>query len=290
MVLEERKNYYDILELTPDCHQDEINIAYQRARNSYCDESAALYSLLSTKDCQEILEQVEQAYSVLGDPLKRLEYNKVKNFSIPDSLKTFMSKHSGQSHEASVSTDLNLNKKNSDELQQLSQETINANLDYQKDALATSNSPINDLMDPLIYRQDHSQEQDQKGFKYTQAHSGRSEVAVSKIQAQQKFSLNFEPNYDFEQKIENTTEFNGNFLRAIRDYKNMTIERMADLTKISKTYLRHIEDENIEKLPAEVYTRGFVFQYAKILKLNPDLVATSYLKIIRDKKKGLDAH
>ena len=59
---------------------------------------------------------------------------------------------------------------------------------------------------------------------------------------------------------------------------------MAEMTKISKTYIRNIEDDEIAKLPADVYTRGFVYQYAKCLKLNPDVVAKSYIHHLRQLK------
>jgi cytoskeletal protein RodZ len=60
---------------------------------------------------------------------------------------------------------------------------------------------------------------------------------------------------------------------------------MADMTKVSKTYIRNIEDEAFDKLPAAVYVRGFVYQYAKSLKLNPELVANSFLYRLK-KAKG----
>jgi cytoskeletal protein RodZ len=52
---------------------------------------------------------------------------------------------------------------------------------------------------------------------------------------------------------------------------------MVEMTRISKTHLIAIENEDISKLPADVYVRGYVYQYAKVLKLNPDQVATSYI-------------
>ena len=56
------------------------------------------------------------------------------------------------------------------------------------------------------------------------------------------------------------------------------------MTRISKTYIKNIEEDEFSKLPADVYTRGFVYQYAKTLKLNPELAATSYLHNIRQLK------
>ena len=56
------------------------------------------------------------------------------------------------------------------------------------------------------------------------------------------------------------------------------------MTKISKTYIKNIEADDFSKLPADVYTRGFVYQYAKCLKLNPDVVAKSYIYNLRQLK------
>ncbi|MFP5458530.1 MAG: helix-turn-helix domain-containing protein, partial [Bacteriovoracia bacterium] len=84
-----------------------------------------------------------------------------------------------------------------------------------------------------------------------------------------------------EQKIEQSTEFPGAYLKQIREYKNVSMERIVEMTRISRTHLEAIEADNVAKLPADAYTRGFVAQYAKVLKLNPDLVATSYLHHIK---------
>jgi cytoskeletal protein RodZ len=89
-----------------------------------------------------------------------------------------------------------------------------------------------------------------------------------------------------EQKIEQSTEFTGAFLKQIREYKNVPMERLVEMTRISRTHLEAIEGDVIGKLPADVYTRGFVAQYAKVLKLNPDLVATSYIHHIKRLKGG----
>lgn len=100
---------------------------------------------------------------------------------------------------------------------------------------------------------------------------------MSKKLAKNRFSLDYQKDEAFEAEIEQATDFTGELLRRIREYKGVDIPRLSDMTKVSKTYLRHIEDEEVDKLPALVYVRGFVYQYAKCLKLNPDLVATSYI-------------
>lgn len=102
-------------------------------------------------------------------------------------------------------------------------------------------------------------------------------TSVNKLVAHKRFALDYVINADFEKEIEDTVEFTGEFLRKIREYKNLDIDRLSDMTKVSRTYLQGIENEDFSKLPAPVYVRGFVFQYAKCLKLQPEVVANSYL-------------
>ena len=66
---------------------------------------------------------------------------------------------------------------------------------------------------------------------------------ISKIVATNKYSLSYDANPDFEQVIEQTTEFTGEFLKKVREYRNVDVPRMAEMTKVSKAYLRNIEEE-----------------------------------------------
>jgi curved DNA-binding protein CbpA len=79
-------------------------------------------------------------------------------------------------------------------------------------------------------------------------------------------------------------EWSGIILRKTRESKRLSLDEVSSLTRISKTYLQAIEDETFDKLPAPVFVRGFIIQYAKILKLQPELVAATYMT--RFKKTG----
>ena len=114
-------------------------------------------------------------------------------------------------------------------------------------------------------------------------HTIYKEAQVSKIAAINRFALDYAVDPEMEEQIESCEVFSGEFLRQIREYKNVNIPRMSNMTKISKTYIKNLEDENIEALPALAYVRGFVYQYAKTLKLNPNYVANSYIARFRTK-------
>ena len=70
----------------------------------------------------------------------------------------------------------------------------------------------------------------------------------------------------------------GRHLRFVRLSKGMTLAQIADEIKVRPTLLDKIEQEQGEQLPAAVYVRGFVLQYAKLLGVSePERVAAAYL-------------
>ncbi|MFG1493593.1 helix-turn-helix domain-containing protein [Halobacteriovorax sp. ZH4_bin.1] len=109
---------------------------------------------------------------------------------------------------------------------------------------------------------------------------------MNRLVAKKRYGLEYEQNAEFEKEIEQCSEYTGEFLKKVREYKKVDVSRMSDMTKISKTFLQYIENEEVDKMPAIVYVRGFVYQYAKVLKLNPDLVANSYLQRVKALKEG----
>jgi curved DNA-binding protein CbpA len=87
----------------------------------------------------------------------------------------------------------------------------------------------------------------------------------------------YEIKKDFETEIENLTDFTGEFLRKVRTYKNINLEQLSKETRISRTYLNAIETEDYEALPAAVFVRGFLIQYARAIGLDEQKVASSFM-------------
>jgi flagellar biosynthesis protein FlhG len=74
------------------------------------------------------------------------------------------------------------------------------------------------------------------------------------------------------------TEFSGALLRAVRESQGTTLHQISERTKVGINYLRCLEEDEFEKLPAAVYVRGFVTEFAKCLRLDPEQVSQSYLR------------
>jgi curved DNA-binding protein CbpA len=77
------------------------------------------------------------------------------------------------------------------------------------------------------------------------------------------------------------TEFSGALLRRLRESCPADLETLAEITKISKRYLAQIEAHDFSGLPAAVYVRGFVTEYARVLGLDPQRVAQSYMSLYK---------
>jgi curved DNA-binding protein CbpA len=74
------------------------------------------------------------------------------------------------------------------------------------------------------------------------------------------------------------TEFTGSVLKMLREQRGLTLQNIADTTKLSTRHLEHIEDEVFPKLPARPYLRGFLVIYAKALGYEPDRIVNDFMK------------
>ena len=87
------------------------------------------------------------------------------------------------------------------------------------------------------------------------------------------------PNVAFE--VTSDTECSGSLLRRLRESADANLDSVAEITKISKRYLHALEENDFESLPAAVYVRGFVSEYARALGLDPKLVSKSYMSLYK---------
>jgi flagellar biosynthesis protein FlhG len=84
--------------------------------------------------------------------------------------------------------------------------------------------------------------------------------------------------HDPEPEVGPDTVFSGDLLRRLREARHIELADISQKTKIGVPHLRNLEDESFRALPALVYVRGFLAEYARYLKLDPKAVVTSYLQ------------
>jgi cytoskeletal protein RodZ len=83
-------------------------------------------------------------------------------------------------------------------------------------------------------------------------------------------------NLDIFLGVSNMMESPGKFLRKERETRNISLEEISKFTKIKQHYLKAIEEDRYELLPAVPYVKGFLNGYARYLTLNPKDIVLQY--------------
>jgi cytoskeleton protein RodZ len=68
----------------------------------------------------------------------------------------------------------------------------------------------------------------------------------------------------------------GEELRREREIRGISLKEISDATKISKRFLEALERNDHKTLPAPVFTRGFVREYARYVGLNAEEMVNRY--------------
>lgn len=73
----------------------------------------------------------------------------------------------------------------------------------------------------------------------------------------------------------------GSWLRSQRKIREVPLREISDATKISVRYLEALEEDRFDVLPAPVFAKGFLREYAKFVGLDSDEVVNSYLTALQ---------
>lgn len=263
MISKNKQSYYEILDVSLNANPEVIRTAYIRAKNAYNRDSLAAYSLFDREESKNILAEIEEAYTILSDAEKRRRYD--ESHGIVSSETVYDAYHKGNHVVAAFA-----------------RETMNP----VGDGFQFEDDPFRK---PLERQLAEARAQEQS------ARTGAKEPSpVERLRAAQENAVNpknfqlapreHETNPEMEERIKGLQNVNGSFLKAVREYKQVTIDEVMNIIKISKNYLHALEADDVAKLPASVFVRGFVIQYAKALKLDHEKVAAAYMEFFRAKR------
>lgn len=81
-----------------------------------------------------------------------------------------------------------------------------------------------------------------------------------------------------EQKQEQQNKENrvGTTLKEAREAKGLTLAQVSDATRISKSYLQAVEDNDYQKIPGEVFVKGVLRGYGNFLGLDGAKIVEQY--------------
>jgi flagellar biosynthesis protein FlhG len=73
------------------------------------------------------------------------------------------------------------------------------------------------------------------------------------------------------------TEITGEILKQLREARSIELLDISQRTKISVAHLRAIEEERWDAMPAPVYLRGFLVEFARFLRLDVGQVTRTFM-------------
>jgi flagellar biosynthesis protein FlhG len=69
-------------------------------------------------------------------------------------------------------------------------------------------------------------------------------------------------------------------LRRIREARGLSLRHIAAVTKIGVRFLEYVEEDRFALLPAPVYLKGFLHEYARLVGIDPRRAAEAYMRRI----------
>lgn len=260
MKLNETPTFYDVLDLTPDASPQEIREAYLRIKATYSKDSVALYSLIDSSEREDMLKRIQEAYDILSNSEKRKEYDRFYG-QLGDEDDFGLERHAAQSLKKKIVS--------IDRVPPMENEAQSS------DAMLVP--PTTDFVrtDPVTPPMS-SAPSSPPPLNPIHAAGMNTSAPIGTVQPKPAPETENAAQSLF-REIEQETEWKGELLKRVREIRRVSLEEMSQTTKISKTYLIAIEEENFPKLPAAVYVRGFVTQVARVLKLPYQKVAAAYM-------------
>jgi cytoskeletal protein RodZ len=78
----------------------------------------------------------------------------------------------------------------------------------------------------------------------------------------------------------------GAALRAIREFQGVSLQDVADATRIRRAYLAAVEDMRLDELPSRPFALGYVKAYARHLGVDPEAAVERYKIDAPDHEEG----
>lgn len=278
------QSYYELLEVPVTASGEEIRAAYQRAIQLYDADSVALYPVGDPTRVEELRQLLAEAVEVLSDPARRARYDQGL----------------GSGNGVATVHRLEVEPSRAADLPPIAHGDASAWPTFLPRAQPAAISVTTELPAPAPAAMASAEEEG-----VASAGSGRSPVFRRALQsapvlAQESAIADAESTLAqiHAQVAHRSREprargmevspdavFNGELLRQIRKTKGMTVQVLADRTRISSRHLENVEADRYDALPATVYLRGMLMSIARELGLDALRVSKGYLALV-EKQSG----
>ena len=247
------ENYYQILEVPKTASLVEIRDAYEGKLEETQLDAFAAYSLFPEDETEETLLNFSQAFVTLANPVARAKYDDELQQGM---VSVEMQPVTKKEHLPKIKKSVRVKTK-----------TVPLPLLLPKKAKAEKEIEIKKSVIRNIVEESHAER-----LGNYQKLSAKNELAEESLE---EFYSTFKTHGG-------KLSYNGTILQQIRKIKSVTLEELAQITCIRKTYLRAIEDENFSKFTSEIYLKGYLLCYIEALQLPKEQVLTDYVLLYKN--------
>ena len=246
-------NYYQILDVLKTASLLEIRDAYEGKLEETQLDAFAAYSLLPEDETEEILLHFSQAFMTLANPIARAKYDdELQQGTVSVEMQPVTKKEHLTKIKKSVRR-----KTKTVHLPLLPPEKAKAEKEIEIKKSVTRDVVVESQAERLV--------------NYHKL-AAKNELAEESLE---EFYSTFKTHGG-------KLSYNGTILQQIRKIKSVTLEELAQITCIRKTYLRAIEDENFSKFTSEIYLKGYLLCYIEALQLPKEQVLTDYVLLYKN--------
>ena len=80
--------------------------------------------------------------------------------------------------------------------------------------------------------------------------------------------------------------YDGRYLKSAREGRSMSLEQVSEETKIAVRYLKAIEANDVNRLPAAVFVRGYLAEIASVLEIEQGALVEGYMALYIQQRGG----
>ena len=80
--------------------------------------------------------------------------------------------------------------------------------------------------------------------------------------------------------------YDGRYLKSAREGRSMSLEQVSEETKIAVRYLKAIEANDVNRLPAAVFVRGYLAEIAAVLEIEQGALVEGYMALYIQQRGG----
>ena len=83
------------------------------------------------------------------------------------------------------------------------------------------------------------------------------------------------------ERLQSELGLDGRYIASVREAMGITIDQVAESTRISSRYLQAIETNAFDRLPSAIFVKGYLREISRVLDLDGDQLVEGYLSLYK---------